>query len=447
MNVVSLHGKRSGNGSVGGGSGPQKTGIIAALDIGSTKVCCLIARVEPPARNSTSGPKIKILGVGHHAARGIRGGTVVNLEEAERSIRLAVDAAERMGQVSVAEVYVNVAGGQPRSICYRGAVQIENDVVTDGDVTAVTAAAMGQVNLDGRVLLHASPVQYCVDDAKGVRDPIGMYGTNLGVDVNAVLVERGAMHNLAMVVERCHLSVAGFVIAPYAAGRSVLVDDEIELGTTLIDMGGATTSVAMFQDGNLIYGDVLPIGGHHITKDLARGLSTTIAHAERMKTLYGSALPSIYDDREMISVPILGERGVDAINSVPRSMLTGIIRPRLEEIFEMIQDRLAQSPVADKFGRQLVGRQLVLCGGASQLTGMREAAGQIMSRNIRMAPPRGFSGLPESCKSPAFSVATGLLAYALDPDYHMARMIEFSQETVKSTRYLNRVGQWIKESF
>ncbi|VAW00427.1 Cell division protein FtsA [hydrothermal vent metagenome] len=441
MNVVSLHGNRPG----GRGNGPQKSGIIAALDVGSTKVCCLIAKIEPPTANSISsgtGPKIKILGVGHHAARGIRAGAVANVEEAERSIRLAVDAAERMAQVSVGEVYVNVAGGQPSSICYSGAATVQNEVITQNDVNAAIGAAMVQSKAAGRVLLHASPVQYSVDDAKGVKDPIGMYGVRLGVEVNAVLVEQSAMHNLAMVIERCHLNIAGFVIAPYAAGRSVLVDDEMELGTTLIDMGGATTSVAVFHDGNLIYGDVLPIGGHHVTKDLARGLSTTIAHAERMKTLYGSALPSIYDDRELISVPILGERGVDALNSVPRSMLTGIIRPRLEEIFEMVQDRLEQSPVANK-----LGRQLVLCGGASQLTGMREAAGQIMSRNIRMASPGGLSGLPESSKSPAFSVATGLLAYALEPDQHMAQMIEFSQENIKSTRYINRVGRWIKESF
>ena len=438
MNVVPLHGARQ----QGRGDKPQKTGIIAALDVGSTKVCCLIAKVEAPARHSDAGPKIKILGVGHHAARGIRAGSVVNVEEAERSVRLAVDAAERMAQVSVGQVYVNVTGGRPTSSCHSGRVEIANEVIDQADVNAVTGLAMRQAKAAGRVLLHASPVHYQVDDARGVRDPRGMYGASLGIDVNAVLVEPGAMRNLAMVIERCHLSVAGFVIAPYASGRSVLADDEMELGTTLIDMGGATTSVAVFYGGHLVYGDVVPVGGHHVTKDLARGLSTTIAHAERMKTLYGSALPSIYDDRELISVPVLGERGVDAINKVPRSMLTGIIRPRLEEIFEMVSDRLEQSPVASR-----LGRQMVLCGGASQLTGMREAAGQIMLRTIRMASPSGYSGLPDSSKSPAFSVATGLLSYALNPDHHMAEMIEFSQETGQSSRYMNRVGRWIKESF
>lgn len=438
MNVIPLHGTRQ----QGRDNGSPKSGIIAALDVGSTKVCCLIARIEPVSKHGEGAPKIKILGVGHHAARGIRAGSVVNVEEAERSIRLAVDAAERMAQVSVAAVYVNVAGGQPRSTCHSGVINVGNEIINQHDVNAVSGLALRDVRAAGRILLHASAMQYEVDDAKEVKDPLGMYGSSLKVDVNAVLVEPGAMRNLAMVIERCHLSVAGFVLAPYAAGRSVLADDEMELGTTLIDMGGATTSVAVFYGGHLIYGDVLPIGGHHVTKDLARGLSTTIAHAERMKTLYGSALPSIYDDRELISIPVLGERGVDAINKVPRSMLTGIIRPRLEEVFEIVSDRLEQSPVANR-----LGRQLVLCGGASQLTGMREAAGQIMARNIRMANPRGFSGLPDSSKSPAFSVATGLLSYALNPDHHMTKMVEFSQETVKSTGYMNRVGQWIKESF
>jgi len=438
MNVVPLHNARQ----QGRGNNSTKSGIIAALDVGSTKVCCLIARIEPASRNSNSGPKIKVLGVGHHAARGIRAGAVVGLDDAERSIRLAVDAAERMAQVSIAEVYVNVAGGQPSSVSYRGQVAVANEMVDQSEVAAVKTAAMRQVGDSTRVLLHACAVQYDLDDAKGVLNPLGMYGSNLSVDVNAVLVEPGAMRNLAMVIERCHLAVAGFVIAPYAAGRSVLVKDEMVLGTTLIEMGGATTSIAVFHDGNLVYGDVLPVGGHHVTKDLARGLSTTLSHAERIKTLYGSALPSIYDDRESISVPVLGERGVDAVNSVPRSMLTGIIRPRVEEILEMVADRLEQSPVANK-----LGRQMVLCGGASQLTGMREAASQILGRNIRLASPVGFKGLPDSCKSPGFSVATGLLAYALDPDQHMAEMVEFGQDSVISSGYFRRVGRWVKESF
>jgi cell division protein FtsA len=438
MNVVPFH-KPVPNGR---GKASQKTGIIAALDIGSTKVCCLIAKLEDNPHATNGLPNIKILGVGHHAANGIKAGFVVNVDEAERSARLAVDAAERMAQQKISEVFVNVSGGRPVCVGFNGFSDVVQETVGQHDVNEAIGQAMRQVKSQDRVILHASPVDYEVDGAKGIGDPRGMYGSRVGVDVNAVMVEPGAMANLALVIERCHLSVAGFVIAPYAAGKAVLDEDEMNLGVTLVDMGGATTSVAVFKDGNLIYGDVIPVGGHHITKDLARGLSTTIAHAERMKTLYGSALASIYDDRELISVPLLGERGVDRINQVPRSMLTGIIRPRLEEILEMVRDQLEQSPAAGK-----MGRQLVLSGGGSQLTGMREAAAQIMSKNVRIAAPRGFHGLPESAKSPAFSVATGLLSYALTPDSHTSAMIEFSKQSVNSNRYLNRVGRWLKESF
>lgn len=418
---------------------PQSAkGIVAALDVGSTKICCLIADIG----EKDGKPDIRVLGVGHHAAGGVRAGAIVNIDEAERSIRLAVDAAERMAQKTVGEVFVNVSGGRPVCHTYGGSCQIAGEAVDRHDVNSVVGVAMRQAKLPGRVLLHASPVQYELDGAKGVSAPEGMFANKLGVDVNAVLVEPGAMRNLALAIERCHLSVSGFVISPYAAGHSVLEDDERELGVTLVDMGGATTSVAVFHDGKLVYGDVVPVGGHHITKDLARGLTTTIAHAERMKTLYGSALASIYDDRELIAVPLLGERGVDSVNKVPRSMLTGIIRPRLEEIFELVRERLEASPVANK-----LGRRMVLSGGASQLTGMREAAGQILSRNIRLAEPRGVKGLPDSAKSPAFSVATGLLFYSLNPDQHTSRLLQFAENEGRSERYFNRVGRWIKESF
>ena len=437
MNVVSLHEAGSSNRV----KPPYKSQIIAALDVGSTKICCLIARVEETSPKSTK-PKLRVLGVGHHAAGGIRGGVVTDIDMAERSIRLAVDGAERMAQHSISEVYVNVSGGRPISVCLSGNKTVDAETVDQNDVNEVIGLAMRNAKLDGRVLLHASPVGFDIDDAKDVRDPRGMYGDQIGVNVNAVMVEPSAMRNLAMVIERCHLSVASFVIAPYAAGKSALNDDELELGTTLIDMGGATTSIGVFYGGHLIYGDVLPVGGHHITKDMARGLSTTIAHAERMKVLYGSALPSIYDDREIVSVPLLGERGVDKINQVPRSMLTGIIRPRLEEILEMVQERLEASPVANKFGRAVV-----LSGGGAQLTGLREAASQILARNVRIAAPHSIGGLPESSKSPAFSVATGLLNYALNPDSYTSQMIDFGEMGSQSNNYMNRVGRWIKESF
>ena len=206
----------------------------------------------------------------------------------------------------------------------------------------------------------------------GIKDPHGMFGETLSLDLGVVTVEPPHLKNLALAVERAHLSVAGFVMSPYAAARSVLAEDEKTLGVTVVDMGGATTSFAVFQDNHLVLADVVPIGGQHITNDIARGLSTTIAHAERMKTLWGSALASAVDEREMISVPLLGERGVDTVQQVPKSMLTGIIRPRLEETFEMLRAKLE----ALRGAAPRAAAAWSITGGASQLNGVREVATQ-----------------------------------------------------------------------
>ena len=259
-------------------------------------------------------------------------------------------------------------------------------------------------------------MQYQLDDAKGLKSPVGMFGETLGVDLNVVTAEPAHMRNLALAIERCHLVGRRYVITPYAAAKSVLADDEKALGVTLIDMGGATTGIAVFHNGNLVFADIVPIGGQHITNDIARGLSTTIAHAERMKTLWGSAIASLIDEREMVAVPLLGERGVDTIHQVPRSMLTGIIRPRLEEIFEIVRDRLERVGLR----RISAAGRVVLTGGASQLSGVREVAAP-------MARPAGAAWRVRRCPrharsraQPGFAVCAGLLKYALKPDTQYA---------------------------
>jgi cell division protein FtsA len=270
-----------------------------------------------------------------------------------------------------------------------------------------------------------------------------MFGETLSLDLSVVTVEPPHLKNLALAVERAHLSVAGFVMSSYAAARSVLAEDEKALGVTVVDMGGATTSFAIFQDNHLVLADVVPIGGQHITNDIARGLSTTIAHAERMKTLWGSALASAVDEREMISVPLLGERGVDTVQQVPKSMLTGIIRPRLEETFEMLRAKLEAAGA-----RHLAGRRLVVTGGASQLNGVREVATEWLDMQVRMGSPAHVQGMPESAHSPGFAVCAGLLNYALTPDMHFALPKAKAEAVARAqSGYVWRMGRWIVESF
>lgn len=382
------------------------------------------------------------MGVGHQASRGVKAGAIIDVDEAEKAIRLAVDAAERMAQRTISQVWVNISGGRPNSSSHSSAVKTRNGEVSDLDVAAVTRLALETVKPGKRTVLHVAPVQYQLDDAKGLKSPIGMFGETLGVDLNVVTCEAAHMRNLSLAIERCHLSVAGTVITPYAAAKSALADDEKALGVTVIDMGGATTGIAVFHNGNLVHSSIVPIGGQHITNDIARGLSTTIAHAERMKTLWGSAIPSLMDERETVAVPLLGERGVDTIHQVPRSMLTGIIRPRLEEIFELVRDRLEELGCG-----RLGGGRVVLTGGASQLSGVREVAAQWLDRQVRLGVPAQLHGAPDSARAPGFAVATGLLAYALAPDAACALPMGTSGEGDRSPGYLRRVGRWLVESF
>lgn len=441
MTVVQFQGKNGMRGPVA-----AKGGLVAALDIGSTKISCLIA--EPvPAKHRTSDAddrnSLKIIGVGHQLSRGVRAGAIVNVDEAERAIRLAVDAAERMAQHTIEEVYVNVSGGRPQSRLYSGTEKTQTGQVSPRDKDNVLNAVLNQVDPGRRSILHLAPTEYHLDDAKGIADPLGMFGETLGLDLGVVTVETPHLRNLALAIERAHLSIAGFVVAPYAAAKAVLAEDERSLGVTVVDMGGATTSFAIFHEGHLVSADVVPLGGQHITNDIARGLSTTIAHAERMKTLWGSALASQIDEREMISVPLLGERGVDTVQQVPKSMLTGIIRPRLEEIFEMLRDKLESSGAA-----HLAGRRMVITGGAAQLNGVREVAAQWLDRQVRMGSPAHVNGMPESAHSPGFSVCAGLLGYALRPDTQYALPKAKADEVERAqSGYVRRVGRWIAESF
>jgi cell division protein FtsA len=438
MTVVELRAK---------GAPPSATAkkLIAALDIGTTKITCLIAEPALPKHrlpDSDDRPGLHILGFGHQASRGVRNGMIVDIDQAERAIRLAVDAAERTAKRTISSVYVNVAGGRPQSIVVSAKVKVRTGQVTHADVDAATAAALSHVKPATRIILHAVPAQFHLDDARGVTLPIGMFGEELTVDVHAVLAEPAAMRNLALCLERCHLAIADHAVAPYAAAKSVLAEDELKLGVTLIEMGGAVTSVAGFRDGQLVFADVIPLGGQHITNDIARGLSTTIAHAERMKTLWGSALASVIDEREMVAVPLLGERGVDTVHHVPKSMLTGIIRPRLEETFDMIRERIERASLSG-----LAGNRVVLTGGASQLTGVRETAGQWLNRQVRLGTPLPALGLPDVARSAGFAVAAGLLVYGLRPDRHCAIAADGAAGIAEQRGYLRRVGKWIAESF
>jgi len=424
----------------------RRPSIVSVLDVGSTKICCLIARLTPhsvgealPGRTHS----VEVLGIGHQRSRGIKSGIVSNLDQAEQAIRHVVDAAERMAGVTVESLIVNLSCGRLASETYSAGVGLSGKVVEEADIGRVLAAGRRHSVSDGRSVVHSLPIGYSLDEASGLTDPRGMLGARLGVDMHVLTADTLPLRNLELCINRCHLSIEMMVATPYASGLSTLVDDETELGAACIDLGGGTTTLSVFMKGQFVHSDAIAIGGRHITTDIARGLSARLEDAERLKTMHGSALPSIADDRDFLSVPPLGDDEGEVPTQIPRSTLTRIIRPRVEEILELVRERLNASGFA-----ALVGRRMVLTGGGSQLNGVVEAARRILARNVRLGRPLGISGMPDIARGPAFSAAVGLLIY---PQVAEMERFDAGYENYFSKTgtggYLARVGHWFKESF
>lgn len=408
-----------------------RNGILAALDVGSSKISCFIARV-----GGTEG--LRVLGVGHHASSGIRHGSITDMDAAHSAILAAVGAAEEMAGVQIESVIVNGSGGKPSSRSLGVEIAVSGQEIADADLRRVLSQGYSRHGIPDQELIHCIPVGYSVDGNRGVREPRGMFGERLGVNMHLITADSGAIRNLANCIARAHLKIDGTVVAPYAAGLSCLVEDERELGVTLVDMGGTTTTIAVFSEGDVVHTDWIPVGGSHVTNDVARGLSTPLGQAERMKILYGSAIATGREDEEVIDVPLIGEQDQQHPNHMPRSMLNGIIRPRLEETLELVRNRLETSGAS-----HLAGRRLVLTGGASQLPGVRELAALILEKQVRMGAPAHISGLADSTAGPAFAVCTGMLLYAIRPEADAAAFL-YAQ---KGSNRLGRISQWLRENF
>jgi cell division protein FtsA len=406
--------------------------LVSALDIGSTKVCCFIARVEDE--------KPRVLGIGHQISRGVRNGTIIDLEAASTSVLNAVHAAEQMAGETIGRVVANLSGGFSASRIVRAEIDITAREIGDADMRRVLEHGYLLREPGDRQVIHSVPVGFSVDDSRGIRDPRGMLGARLGVNMHVVTASAASVRNHTAAIGRSHLEVEALVVSPYASGLSCLVEDEIGLGVTVIDMGGGTTTIGVFFDGNLIFADYVPVGGAHVTNDIARGLSSSIADAERMKTLFGSAISSSTDEREMIAVPQIGEEDDGHVNHVPKSLLVGIIAPRIEETFELVRNRLEASGF-DK----IAGRRVVLTGGACQLHGAREFAGLILDKQVRIGRPQRVTGLAEATGGPAFATTSGLLHFALSEQAEVTgarRRPEASRRGV-----FGRLGHWLKENF
>ena len=405
----------------------QRTGVIAALDIGTSKIACLIAE-----NDANAGPVVK--GIGQHASSGMRNGEVIDIEALSAAVGKTVEAAENMAGMAIDKVWVSIAGGTQLSQLRRQETDIANGEVTIRDINRLHRKDIDEPEAEGRVVLHRLPLQYAVDGVKGIRDPLTMRGRVLTADLSVVTASAGTIKNLTTVVERNHLRVERFASSVYTSGLSSLVEDEKDLGVTVIDMGAGVTGIGIFMEGHIVYIDSIPVGGHHVTSDIARGLSTPSEEAERTKTLHGSVLAAIGDTDQMITLPMVGEDPLENPQQIELGLLGEIIRPRIEEIFEMLARRLEINGFANA-----AGQRVVLVGGASQMPGMTDYVATMFGRAVRNGKPLGIVGMADATRGPAFSAAAGLLRYAAVEQQFEPRRVSDRHDR---SGMISRITQW-----
>ncbi len=419
-----------------------KSRIITVLDIGSSKIGCLIAKIKSD--------EMEIIGIGHQASNGLKSGAIIDLKETEKAIGNAVHTAEKMampylnGEV-IEKVFVNVSGNHVLSHHLNINVKILGHEITSKDIASAVMQARGVAVQGKDEIIHSIPNDFTVDGQKGIREPCGMFGQNLGVKISAITAMIPSIRNIKAVLSHNHLELDHLCASGYASGLSTLVDDEMRLGCTIVDMGGGTTDIAVFSEGELIFTSAIAVGGSHVTNDIARGLTVSINDAERIKILHGSVLPSAVDDTDMIDVNMIGEDR-NSPNQVSKSLLVGIIQPRVEEILELVRAKLVDSGI-----NQIAGRRVVITGGASQLDGVSELASLIMDKKVRLGKPKHITAMADSIAGPSFSTTAGLLLFAEKMQENKVSKdnskLIVENAGVKSQNLLNKVTNWLKENW
>lgn len=393
-------------------------GVVAILDVGTSKIACMILAFDSSVQlNAQEGMSamashgaFRVIGVATTRSRGVRFGEVSTMDETERAIRTAVQAAQKMAGTRVDHVIACLSGAEPRSYGVSGSVALENGSVMDQDIGRVLAGCDVPDTGQGRDVVHAMPVNFALDHRSGLSDPRGQIGNRLSVDMHLLTIDRFAIENLLKCIKRCDLELAGFASSAYVSGVSALVEDEQELGGACIDFGGGATTVSIFLKKHMIFADSVRMGGDLVTSDISKGLQVSTAQAERIKTFHGGVMATGIDDREMIEIG--GDTGdFDRDHRrVSRSDLIGVMRPRVEEILEEVRARL------DGAGfDHLPGQRIVLTGGGSQIPGLEGLASRILGQQVRLGKPLRIQGLPQAATGPAFAASVGLALNAAHP--------------------------------
>ena len=418
--------------------GRQRGDIIAALDIGAAKVSCLIAR---QTEGDALGLNAEILGAGHYGLPMTANG-LTNAERLETAVRTAVDAAERMAGMRISSVIVGVSGRFLHARRVGVDLDINDGVVAEDDVDDCLCEGAGIAAPPEFTSLHALPIDFKVDGEALFADPVGLFGETLSTTMLGVSARESVLENLSGLLSRCGLSAKGFVAAPFAASEAVLSDDERDLGVVFIDIGAANTGFSIFDRGEMIACGGVNLGGLNITKDIAQIFSTSLAHAERIKTLHGAALLGAGDENRLIEFPQLGDEDVARAS---RAELCEVIIPRMEEILELVA---RQSGLGDT--HRPVVRRAVIAGGGSLLVGAREIAERVLAVKCRLGRPTGAIGAPEMATGPGFATSFGLVQHTINLGVSARLPLGEAGQSLQSgasATIFNNVGNWLRAKF
>ena len=402
--------------------------IVVGLDIGTTKIACIIGEVSPEG--------IDIIGVGSHPSTGLRKGVVINIDATITSIKRAVEEAELMAGVEVKSVYAGIAGGHITGFNSHGIVAVKNKEVRSEELARVVDAASAVAIPMDREVLHVIPQEYIIDDQDGIKDPLGMSGVRLEAKVHIVTASVTSAQNIIKCANQCGLHVADIVLEQLASSEAVLSEDEKELGVAVVDIGGGTTDIAIFSQGSIVHTAVLSLGGNHLTNDIAVGLRTPMAEAERIKHAYGCAMANCISPSETIEVPSVGGRPPRVLS---RTILSQIIEPRVEEIFAFVGREIMESGY-----EALIASGVVITGGSTVLDHMPELAEEVLQMPVRRGFPRGVGGLIDVVRHPKFATGVGLVRYGAR---HEERDLFRIQEENLYAKLTHRMKQWLGEFF
>ncbi|MGZ3331947.1 MAG: cell division protein FtsA [Gemmatimonadaceae bacterium] len=416
--------------------------IIAGLDIGSSKTTALIAQAVGGG-DSKREPTLKILGVGQARTTGLRRGVVSDIEETTKSIKKAIEDAERMSGIKIDTIYAGIAGEHVRAMISKGIVAVNGEEISKADVDRANEVARAQPVPQDRELLHAIPQEYSVDKNQGIRDPIGMIGTRLETEMYLVTIGASPAMNLRKSVERAGYHVQELVLEPLASALSVLTEDEKELGVALVEMGAGTTDIAVFHEGKIRHLGTVNYGGNNVTSDIVQGIGVTQADAERLKERYGCAYEPLVNPDDMIQLPSTVAQGD---RQVPREVLAHIIHQRMDEIFNLVLSEIQRAGFA-----QRLNGGVVITGGAAAMEGVGELAADVFGTGVRIgSPAENIGGLSDSVDAPRFATVVGLALYGAHRSAAgfapaSGRQRAFAGAGVD--RFTKRIKTWLEDFF